>query len=95
MLLKVANDDVLSYKNNNKWLAHHPNEAMLFKDLEQVWNELKPVYNGNFKNLVYGELPRDEKVLATLEKISKRLAGVKWNISIPNEQLPPGRKIDF
>lgn len=24
MLLKVANDDVLSFKNNNKWLTNHP-----------------------------------------------------------------------
>lgn len=24
MLLKVANDDIASFKNNNKWLIHHP-----------------------------------------------------------------------
>lgn len=27
MLLKVANYDVASFKNNNDWLVRHPNEA--------------------------------------------------------------------
>jgi hypothetical protein len=30
MLLKVANDDVTSFRNNNKWLIYHPNEALIF-----------------------------------------------------------------
>ncbi|MCE2961651.1 MAG: nucleotidyl transferase AbiEii/AbiGii toxin family protein [Chitinophagales bacterium] len=82
MLLKVANDDVASYKNTNKWLINHPNEALIFKDLENVWNELKPVYNGAFKNLVYGELPKDEAVLETLKMIQERLKRISWTIKI-------------
>ncbi len=35
-LLKVANDDVTSFRNNNKWLNYHPSEALIFKDLENV-----------------------------------------------------------
>ncbi len=62
MLLKVANDDIASFKNNNRWLVHHPNEALIFKDLDQVWNELRVAFNGDFKNLVYGVLPSDEAV---------------------------------
>jgi hypothetical protein len=46
MLLKVANDDIASFRSNNKWLIHHPNEALLFKDLDNVWNDLKTVYSG-------------------------------------------------
>ena len=38
MLLKVANDDVASFRNNNKWLNYHPNEALFFKDLETFWD---------------------------------------------------------
>lgn len=34
MLLKVGQDDVASYKSNNQWLKHHPNEALIFKDQE-------------------------------------------------------------
>lgn len=60
MLLKVAKDDVTSFRNNNEWLKYHPSKALVFKDIDTVWMELKPVYNGSFKNLVYGDLP-DEK----------------------------------
>lgn len=80
MLLKVANDDVASFRNNNKWLNYHPNEALIFRDLENVWNELKTIYNGDFKNLVYGELPKEEAILKTLKMIQERLLSVQWLI---------------
>lgn len=87
MLLKVANDDVASYKNSNEWLIHHPNEALLFKDVENVWAVLKVVYNGDFKNLVYGgTLPNEADVLATLKRIKERLATIKWTIEIANKE---------
>lgn len=82
MLLKVANDDVISYKNNNKWLIHHPNKALIFKDLENVWSELKIIYSGDFKNLVYGELPKEEAVLGTLKMIQERLKNISWPMKI-------------
>lgn len=82
MLLKVANDDVASFRNNNKWLNYHPHEALIFKDLETVWNELKTIYNGDFKNLVYGELPKEEAILKTLKMIQERLKAISWTIKI-------------
>lgn len=82
MLLKVANDDVVSFKNNNRWLIHHPKEAIIFKDLENVWSELKTIYNGEFKNLVYGELPKAEAILETLKLIQERLKAISWTIKI-------------
>jgi len=82
MLLKVANDDVASFRNNNKWLNYHPNEALIFKDLENVWNELKTIYNDDFKNLVYGEFPKEEAVLETLKMIQERLKAISWTIII-------------
>ena len=86
MLLKVADDDVASYKNSNEWLIHHPYEALLFKDLENVWAVLKVVYNGDFKNLVYGgTLPNEADVLATLKRIKERLSTIKWTIEIANK----------
>ena len=27
MLLKVRNDDILSFKNNNSWLSNHPSSS--------------------------------------------------------------------
>lgn len=82
LLLKVANDDVASFKNNNKWLIHHPLEALVFKDLENVWRELKTIYGGDFKNLVYGELPKEDAVLETLKMIQERLKTISWTINI-------------
>jgi hypothetical protein len=82
MLLKVANDDVASFKNNNQWLIHHPNEALIFRDLKNVWSELKTIYNGDFKNLVYGEFPKEADVLETLKRIQERLKTISWTIKI-------------
>lgn len=85
MLLKVAKDDVVSFRNNNKWLNYHPNEALIFGDLENVWTELQPVYKSEFKNLVYGELPDETEVLETLEMIKARLKNISWTVKVENE----------
>jgi hypothetical protein len=85
MLLKVAKDDVASFRNNNKWLNYHPNEALIFKDLESVWSELKIIYKGDFINLVYGELPKEEAILGTLKMIQERLKAISWTIKIEAE----------
>jgi hypothetical protein len=61
-------------------LNYHPNAALIFNDLEKVWNELKTIYNGDFKNLVYGELPKEEAILETLKMIQQRLKAISWNI---------------
>ncbi len=82
LLIKVANDDVASFKNNNKWLIHHPNEARIFKDVKHTWNELKTTYNNDFKNLVYGDFPNDVDILETLELIQERLKGISWAIKV-------------
>ena len=86
MLLKVASDDVASFKNNNKWLIHHPDEALIFRDLDNVWAELKTTYIGNFKNLVYGKLPKEEAVLETLKMIQERLKTISWTIKIETQK---------
>ena len=86
MLLNVAKDDVASFKNNNQWLIHHPIEALLFKDLGTIWNELRPAYNGDFKNLVYGNFPDDEAVLDTLKRIKERMKGIPWTINLNTEK---------
>ncbi len=86
MLLKVGKDDVKSFRNNKEWLALHPKEAVLFKETDKTWNQIKSVYQQEFKNLVYGTLPEEEEVFATLNNISERLQGIAWGINI-NEKL--------
>ncbi|CAM4234681.1 nucleotidyl transferase AbiEii/AbiGii toxin family protein [Zobellia roscoffensis] len=82
MLLKVAHDDVQSFKTNNDWLRHHPKEALIFKSPKETWNQLKDTYQNDFKFLVYGELPEEEKILATIINVSKRLVILNWTISL-------------
>ncbi len=82
MLNKVGNDDVKSFRNNNEWLIHHPSEALMFKNFEAIWSILKPTYLGEFKTLVYGDLPDPEEILKTLEIIGKRLKQISWTIEI-------------
>jgi len=80
MLLKVANDDVLSFKNNNKWLSNHPITAMLFSDTESTWNQIKDTYNTSFKELVFGEFPAEDEIMNTLVAVANKLKTIKWNI---------------
>jgi hypothetical protein len=82
MLVKVANDDVASFRNNNQWLAYHPNEALIFREIDNVWHQLQSVYESEFKNLVYGTFPDDKLILVTLKKIKERPSAIEWAIKI-------------
>ena len=82
MFLKIANDDVASFKNNSDWLIHHPNKAKIFYEIESVWKQLIPSYNGAFKDLVFGNFPNESEILATLKQIKERLSSIKWTIEI-------------
>lgn len=82
MLIKVANDDLESFRNNNEWLQYHPNESNFFAELETVWKELKETYTGDFKNLVFGDFPAEEKILKNLWRIKDRMETIEWTIKI-------------
>ena len=82
MLLKVANDDVQSFKTDNSWLANHPSQTIMFGDVENTWNTIKGTYNGEFKNLVYGDLPSDKDILETMLMVAERLKEVEWTVEI-------------
>lgn len=64
-LLKVAQDDVVSFKNNNEWLRYHPVNSLIFENTEKVWSDLTVVYESDFKNLVYGSFPNETELLNT------------------------------
>lgn len=80
MFLKVADDDWESYKSNNHWLTYHPSDAIIFKELEETWDKLKPVYNNEFRHLVYGKLPAESLILSSLKRIKHRLENIEWRI---------------
>jgi len=80
MLLKVANDDVISFKNNNKWLSNHPINTILFSETESTWNQIKDTYETSFKELVFGEFPSENEIMNTLKVVAERLKTIEWNI---------------
>ena len=82
MLLKVANDDVVSFKNSNQWLIHHPNKSIIFRELESLWKQLEPTYDGAFRDLVFGNFPGETEVFKTLTRIKNRLLKIEWTIKI-------------
>lgn len=80
MLLKVANDDVISFKNNNGWLSNHPTTTILFSDTEKTWNQIKDTYETSFKELVFGEFPSENEIMNTIKRVAERLKTIEWNI---------------
>jgi len=80
MILKVGKDDMRGYKNNNDWIPIHPASSIIFDKSKETWRLLSPEYNGNFKDLVTGELPAEESIVKTLERIYTRLKAVEWKI---------------
>jgi len=86
MLLKVGKDDLASYRSNNQWLKNHPVEALIFKDIEAVWEAIKEVYENEFRVMVFGdEFPAAEIILQTLQLIKSRLSTIDWTISFADE----------
>lgn len=82
MLIKVGQDDVDSFRNNNDWLPNHPSESLMFKNIEDTWSKLIDTYRGQFADLVYGELPNPDEILADLKRVSDRMKHVDWNINL-------------
>ena len=78
MLMKVASDDLKGYRNNNKWILRHPRESLIFSDIDFIWSRLQPVYNHEFRKLVFGDLPGQEAVIVTLRGIKSRLENMNW-----------------
>ncbi len=82
MLLKVAHDDVTSFRNNNAWLNYHPKDALLFRDLEYIWPQLKSSYEGEFRDLVFGSFPSSDDILKTLTRIKERFTTIIWTVKV-------------
>jgi predicted nucleotidyltransferase component of viral defense system len=81
LLINVANDDLISFKNNKDWLLNHPSTALIYADFENTWSQLRNTYNTSFKDLVYGELPTEEKMTDTLKTVYNRIVSVNWIIN--------------
>lgn len=80
MLQKVGEDDLISYKNDNLWLKDSPCKAIIFQESEMTWDRIGNTYRTIFKDLVFGDFPDENDLVATLKKIGKRLKSLDWEI---------------
>jgi len=80
MLIKVGNDDMIGYKNNNDWIPEHPSTAIIFDKPQETWKQLSTAYISNFKDLVTGKLPAEGELIETLNQVAVRLKKIEWNI---------------
>ncbi|MDJ1470354.1 nucleotidyl transferase AbiEii/AbiGii toxin family protein [Xanthocytophaga flava] len=78
MLHRVGSDDVLSYRNNNNWLSNHPATAVIFSQTDSIWPQIRNTYHTTFKDLVFGNLPKEEEITDSLHKVSTRLESIQW-----------------
>ena len=80
MLIKVGNDDMISYKNNNNWIPEHPSTALIFDKPQETWEHISTEYYGSFRDLVTGELPIEEVLIKTLSSVADRLRKINWEV---------------
>lgn len=80
MLIKVGNDDIIGYRNNNDWILEHPSTAIIFDKPQETWEQLSTAYTGDFKDLVTGGLPEEAELIETLKQVAARLKKIEWNI---------------
>lgn len=83
IIRQIGEEDMSSFRNNNKWLSIHPKDAIIFNDPQQVWRKIRSEYTGTFKDMVTVNLPDGNDLLLSLTAISKRLNYIEWNI--PNQ----------
>lgn len=81
ILNQVGKDDDKAIPNDKEWLSQHPIEALIFNDLDGVWNKIKSTYNSSFKELLTGKLPDEKEVLKSLNAIKNRVGEIKWEMS--------------
>jgi Uncharacterized conserved protein len=82
IMIMVGRDDVISYKNDNKWLLVHPATALIFDMPEKTWHRIKTPYKTTFKELVFGELPSEKELILSLKILAERLKLVEWKVTI-------------
>lgn len=80
MLIMVGKEDVLSFNNNNDWLIEHPGKAVIFDQVQDTWDNIRSTYQGVFSELVIGQLPSEDEIIATLERVAIRLNKVDWKL---------------
>lgn len=72
---KVIQDVLADDENNSQfqgaWTKKSLAESLFFTDWEKIWKELQPVYENQFKSLVFSDLPNSSAIDKSLRLIMK------------------------
>jgi hypothetical protein len=80
LLNRVGLDDRDALHTKIDWLYPHPKEALIFRETEAIWAQLRGTYHGSFRDLVFGELPAADAVRDSLGHIATRLQSLNWTV---------------
>lgn len=69
----VKKDDSLNTQFNGEWLENKLSDSPFFSDINGIWDKIEGVYNKEFKDLVYGDLPSSDSIKRKLKIILTRL----------------------
>ncbi|NDV17802.1 hypothetical protein GO013_00015 [Pseudodesulfovibrio sp. JC047] len=73
MIEAVKEDDGASPVGDQSWLDNPCYQCSLFSTPDEIFPELRPIYEGDFSGMLFGELPPMEDVQVSLELIGARL----------------------
>ncbi len=65
-LQATLEDDRLSPIGNKDWMKQSIKNCLIFQDPGQIWPQLSPIYNTDFRDMMFGPLPSGELILDTL-----------------------------
>lgn len=67
----VLADDESNSQFQGEWTKKPLTESLLFSDWKNVWKQLQPVYENEFKTLVFYKLPEIKAIDESMEFIIK------------------------
>lgn len=73
LLTAVQVDDAKNSEFQGEWSKEKLSDSLIFGKIDTTWEQLSQTYQNNFPSLVYGKIPKQEEIKATLKNVAKRL----------------------
>jgi predicted nucleotidyltransferase component of viral defense system len=73
MLSAVIEDDKINSTSDLSWVGRRFGECCLFNEAAETWEHIEPSFEQEFRQLLFGDLPTSNQILACLQRIGDRL----------------------
>ena len=73
LLTAVQADDAKNSEFQGDWSKGKLSDSLIFGKIDTTWEQLSTTYQNNFPSLVYGKIPKQEEIKATLKNVAKQL----------------------